>query len=87
MIPTLEDIIRMLARGECTAEQALRWLAAHEGSNAERLAEDRRAFAAMAMQGLLAKHGANGTLEPGALVSWAVDYADDLITRLAGSPP
>lgn len=35
MIPTLEDIIRMLLEGSCTPEQARAWLQAHEDLNRE----------------------------------------------------
>lgn len=29
MIPTIDDILRMLVAGECTQEQALQWIGAH----------------------------------------------------------
>ncbi|MDN6885298.1 hypothetical protein QMO14_16960 [Variovorax sp. CAN2819] len=29
MIPTIEDILAMLAKGECTQEQALQWIGSH----------------------------------------------------------
>lgn len=35
MIPTLEEIIRMLVAGQCSHEQALGWLEDHERRKAE----------------------------------------------------
>lgn len=36
MIPSIEDIIRMLKAGECTEEQALQWIGSHIDLQADR---------------------------------------------------
>jgi hypothetical protein len=86
MIPTLEEIIRMLIAGECSPSQATAWLKQHEGLAAEREADDRRMFAAMAMQGRLASETvgfAHST--PHALAEASVADADALLAALATS--
>jgi hypothetical protein len=98
MMPTLEDIIRMLLSGECTPDQARSWLEAHEIGETSRIHEDRRMFAAMAMQGLLSNPG--GPYQASHQSGWhrvnctqqqvaqeCVDMADALITALEDLNP
>lgn len=91
MIPTVEDIIRMLASGDCTPAQALAWLAQHEALEAERVAEDRKLFAAIALNGLLANPHYTAQMNDGAcsgtLASAAVYHADELIAELRKAQP
>jgi hypothetical protein len=85
MIPTLEEIIRMLIAGECSPSQATAWLKQHEGLAAERAAEDRRMFAAMAMQGFLANKEHALHFNPHDDAAYCVRIADALLTALATS--
>jgi hypothetical protein len=93
MIPSLEEIIRMLIAGECSSSQATAWLKQHEELAADRVAEDRRMFAAMAMQGMIGSKTVlafTDTLadEPGFhratwMAETAVAFADALLAALA----
>lgn len=38
MIPTIEEILAMLAKGECTQDQALQWIGSHIDSAVSRVA-------------------------------------------------
>lgn len=89
VIPTLEDIIRMLLAGECSHEQARLWLSQHENGESERYKDDRKFIATLAMQGILSAgvetHRANCTAHD--MHAWvsreAVAHADALLKALA----
>lgn len=84
MIPTIEDIMRMLAAGDCSLEQALAWLAEHRKMDGMRDAEDRRMFAAMAMQGILANPSEQMSRWDEEKVAFsAIQHADALLAALA----
>jgi hypothetical protein len=82
MIPSLEEIIRMLIAGECSSSQATAWLKQHEELAADRVAEDRRMFAAMAMQGYCARE-ASIECDAEAIANDACMVADALLAALA----
>lgn len=79
MIPTLEDIIRMLIAGECSPSQATAWLKAHEELDAERASDDRRMVAAMVLQGFCANPA---VFAPNPNTGWGLVNSTD--TQLAG---
>ena len=88
MIPTIEDILTMLLAGNCSEADAIRWLNMHAATGDDKRVEDRRYFAAMAMQGLLANknicdgNGA-GSHEEAWIPAATVRFADALLAELS----
>ena len=54
MIPSIESIVEMLIAGECTAQQAIAWIAQHMEN-----ADLRDQFAGLAMQGDMASQSSD----------------------------
>lgn len=83
MIPTIEDIVAGLLAGSIPKETAIAWLNAHAGMGTSVGDEERRMFAAMAMQGICTV--VCGPSDGPAIATRAVAIADALIARLAQS--
>jgi len=78
VIPTIEDIIAGMESGQYSREQAIGWLHKHAlGPTAWN--EDRRMFAAMAMQGFCTE-GVGGNYER--IAADSVKLADALLAEL-----
>jgi hypothetical protein len=60
VIPTIEEIMRMLAAGHCTLTEALRWLREHEEMGAQPDGGELRMFAAMALPAVYAEYFRRG---------------------------
>lgn len=84
MIPTIEDIVRGLIEGHFTEAQAIAWLHQHAAPAIDATLDDRRMFAAMAMQGLCLNTNAYHERGPHneAIATRAVALADALLTCL-----
>ena len=82
MIPTIEDIVRGVKDGTIGFNQACRWLEERVALARNPIYDDeRRMFAAMAMQGSLG--GTPGShLVPPNLAKMSVEYADALLKAL-----
>lgn len=78
MIPVIEDIVAMLAAGDCTQEQAIAWLQQHVDNTD--LKELRDGMAMAAMEGVSARVD-NADGNRGMRVAWvSPEEADDIAT-------
>ena len=72
MIPTIESIVEMLIAGECTAQQAIAWIAQHMEN-----ADLRDHFAAHAPEPPKSWHGGERATQD--VVEWRWWYADAML--------
>ena len=82
MIPSIEDIFKMLIEGVISFDQAESWVRSHVAAS-EDTQMLRPVFAGLAMNGLLASGLYNGQVDAKELTKPSVTLADALLQELA----